>query len=179
MNIDNVELYLRENHHHRILLNYHTVKKFYLRVALVQLGIRFLKSCRTKDIIPKFLWFKTANRNLTASPAYKNSQRRLLSAEINHKYKHLNKLKKMYQYSVTVLQQYCHGDLFERLQQIITLICCPLIKTKEQDIEEKLHGHLLRTAPKHTVDPAVVTNLSTRILSNDEIDCLANGLDYG
>ncbi|CAF4927923.1 unnamed protein product, partial [Rotaria magnacalcarata] len=40
-------------------------------------------------------------------------------------------------------------------------------------------GHLLRTAPKHTVDPAVVTNLSTRILSNDEIDCLANGLDYG
>ncbi|CAF5044998.1 unnamed protein product, partial [Rotaria magnacalcarata] len=35
------------------------------------------------------------------------------------------------------------------------------------------------TAPKHTVDPAVVTNLSTRILSNDEIDCLANGLDYG
>ncbi|CAF3195184.1 unnamed protein product [Rotaria socialis] len=179
MNIDNVELCLRENHHHRILLNYRTVKKFYLRVALVQLDIRFLKSCRTKDIIPKFLWFKTANRNLAASPAYKNSQRRLLNAEINYKYKHLNKLKKMYQYSVTVLQQYCPGDLFERLQQIITLICCPLIKTKEQDIEEKLHRHLLRTAPKHTVDPTVVTNQSTRILSNDEIDCLANGLDYG
>jgi hypothetical protein len=179
MNIDNVELYLRNNYDRHILFTYRTVKKFYLRVELVRLDIGFLKSCRTKDIIPKFLWFKTANRNLGSSATYKECQRRLLNAEINHKYQHLNKLKRMYRSSSIMLQEYCSGDLFERLQQIITTICCPLIKAKEQTIEKKSIGHSLRTRPKHNVDPAVVRNLSTRILSNDEIDCLANGLDYG
>ena len=137
MNINNVESYLRNNHDHNILLTYRTVKKFYLRVELVRLDIHFLKSCRTKDIIPKFLWFKTANRNLGSSATYKQCQRRLLNAEIDHKYQHLNKLKKMYRSSSTLLQQYCSGDLFERLQQIVTTICCPVIETKEQTVEKK------------------------------------------
>ena len=179
MNIDNVESYLRENYDRRILFTYRTVKKFYLRIELVRLDIRFLKSCRTKDIIPEFLWFKTANRNLASSPAYKHSQHRLLNVEINYKYQHLNKLKKMYRYTTNLLQQYCFGNMFERLQQIITTICQPLIQTKEQTIEKKLQGHLLRIQRQRTVDPKVVKNLSSRILSDDEIDCLANGLDYG
>ena len=104
MNIDNVESYLRENYDRRILFTYRTVKKFYHRIELVRLDIRFLKSCRTKDIIPKFLWFKTANRNLASSPAYKHSQRRFLNVEINYKYQHLNKLKKMYRYATNLLQ---------------------------------------------------------------------------
>jgi len=114
MNIDNVEQYLRANYDRHILLTYRTVKKFYLRVELVRLDICFLKSCRTKDIIPKFLWFKTANRNLGSSTTYKECQRRLLKAEIDHKYQHLNKLKKMYRSSITVLQQSYSEDLFER-----------------------------------------------------------------
>ncbi|CAF4389133.1 unnamed protein product [Rotaria sp. Silwood2] len=179
MNADNVESYLRDNYDRRILLTYRTVKKFYLRTELVRLDIRFLKSCRAKDIIPKFLWFKTANRNLASSSAYKDSQRRLLNVEINYKYQHLNRLKKMYRYSASLLQQYCFGDLFERIQQIITTICCPIIKEKEETVERKLFGHSLCTQQRYYVDRKVVKNLSARILLDDEIDCLANGLDYG
>jgi hypothetical protein len=65
------------------------------------------------------------------------------------------------------------------LQQIITTICCPLIKTKKDTVERKLYGHFLRIKSQHNINPKVVRNLSTRILSNDEVDCLANGLDYG
>ena len=179
MNTDNVEQHLRANYDRHILLNYRTLKKFYLRVELVRLDIRFLKSCRTNNIIPKFLWFKTANRNLGSSATYIECQRRLLNAEINYKYQHLNKLKKMYRSSNTLLQQCCSDDLFQRLQQIITTICCPLIKTKKDTVERKLYGHFLRIKSQHNINPKVVRNLSTRILSNDEVDCLANGLDYG
>jgi hypothetical protein len=179
MNIDNVEFHLRNNYDRLVLLNYRTAKKLYLRVELVRLDIYFLKSCRSKDIIPKFLWFKTANRNLGSSAAYKECQRRLLNAEINYKYQHLNKTKKMYRYSTTCLQQYCPGDLFERLQEIIITICSPLIKSKKETVENKIHGHSLRVQPQHPVDRKVVKNLSARILSDDQIECLAHGLDYG
>ncbi|CAF1444218.1 unnamed protein product [Adineta steineri] len=179
MNIDNVEQYLRDNNHHHVLFNYRTVKKYYLRTELVRLDIRFLKSCRTKDIIPKFLQFKTANRNLGSSATYKECQRRLLKAEIDHKYQHFNKLKKMHQSSIISLQQCCPGDLFERLQKIIIDVCSPLIKSKEQTVEDKLYRHTLLTESQHKFNRKVVRNLSTRILSDDEIGCLANGLDYG
>lgn len=136
MDINNVESYLRTNFDRRLLLTYRTVKKFYLRVELVRLDIYFLKSCRTKNIIPKFLWFKTANRNLASSPAYEDSQRRLINAEINFKYKHINNVKKMYKSSINLLQQYCSADLFDKLQQIIHTICSPVIKKKEDTIEK-------------------------------------------
>ena len=64
MDINNIVSYLRNNYDRHILLTYRTIEKFYLRVELVRLDIHFLKSCRSQDIIPKFLWFKTANRNL-------------------------------------------------------------------------------------------------------------------
>lgn len=142
MNVGNVESYLRDHYDRRVLLDYRTVKKFYLHVEQVRLDIRFLKSCRTQDIIPKFLWFKTANQHLASSSAYKTSQRRLLNAELNYKYQHPNKLKKMYRSAIYSLQQFCSVDLSEKLQQIIATICSPLITSKEQTIERKLQGHL-------------------------------------
>ena len=179
MNTNNVETYLRNNYDHHILRTYRVVKKYYLRAALVSLDIRFIKSCRSKDIIPKFLWFKTANRNQTLSTAYKESQRRLLKAEITYKYQHLNQVKKWYRNSNNLLEQHCSGNLFEDLQQIIIDICRPLIQQKETTTERKLNNYCQRTTAKQTLDREVVKNLSSGILSNDEIDCLAHGLHYG
>lgn len=93
MDTNNIEYYLRSNYNRRLLLTYRTVKKFYLRVEQIRLDIHFLKTCRLHNIIPKFLWFKTANRNLSSSSAYRDSQRRFLNAELNYKYRHLNKMK--------------------------------------------------------------------------------------
>ena len=177
MNSDNVESYLRYNYGRHLLVTYRSVKKFYLRVESVQLDINFLKSCRSKDVIPRFLWFKTANKNLALSPAYKESQHRFLNAEINYKYRHLYNVKKLYRSSINLLQQYCSEDLFQNLRQIITTICCSLLKEKEETLEKK-NSYCRRTKLKHTVDQKVVTNLSKRVLSSVEIECLAHGLDY-
>ena len=43
----------------------------------------------------------------------------------------------------------------------------------------KLNRYRVHLKPNRTVDREVVKNLSTRILSDEEIDCLAHGLDYG
>ena len=64
------------------------------------------------------------------------------------------------------------------MQQIIYTTCSPVIKQKEDTIEKKLHNHLIHLQQNQAVNQKVVKNLSTRILSNDEVDCLAHGLDY-
>ena len=179
MNTENVELYIRTHYNRRFLTNYRTVKKFYYRVQTVPLDINFLKNCQQKDVMPKFLWFKTANKNLGSSSAYKECQRRLLKAEIDEKYRHLHEIKELYHSSVQELEQRCPPEMFQNLQQIITDLCQPMIVRKQQTIEKKLNNYSrLSMTPKPAVDRTVVTNISSRLLSDDEVDCLAHGLDY-
>ena len=179
MNTENVESYIRTHHNRRLLTNYRIVKKFYYRVQTVPLDIHFLKTCQQKDVMPKFLWFKTANRNLGSSSAYKECQRRLLKSEIDEKYRHLHKIRKLHHSSVQVLEQGCLPEVFQNLQQIIIDLCRPMIAAKQETIERKLNYFSRRsTTRKPIVDRTVVSNISSRLLSNDEVDCLSHGLDY-
>jgi hypothetical protein len=145
MNTENVESYIRTHHNRRLLTNYRIVKKFYYRVHTVPLDIHLLKSCQQKDVMPKFLWFKTANRNLGSSSAYKE----------------------------------CPPEMFQNLQQIIIDLCRPMIAAKQETVERKLNYFSQRSTTRTPiVDRTVVSNISSRLLSNDEVDCLAHGLDY-
>ena len=130
MNTENVESYIRTHYNRRFLTNYRTVKKFYYRVQTVPFDINFLKTCQQKDVMPKFLWFKTANKNLGSSSAYKECQRRLLKSEIDAKYRNLHKIKKLYHSSVQALEQRCPPEMFQNLQQIIIDLCQPVIEKK-------------------------------------------------
>ena len=67
-------------------------------------------------MIPKCLWFKTADRNLASSSAYKENQQRLLNSEISYRHRHLDKVEKMYESSARLLEEYRSLDLFEILQ---------------------------------------------------------------
>jgi hypothetical protein len=129
--------------------------------------------------VPKFLWFETANKNLGSSSAYKECQRRLLKTEIDAKYRHLQKIKKLYHSSVRTLEQKCSPELFQNLQQIIIDLCQPMIEEKQLTIEKKLDFHSRRSiTSKFAVDRTVVSNISSRVLSKDEINCLTHDLDY-
>ncbi|CAF4292929.1 unnamed protein product, partial [Adineta steineri] len=145
----------------------------------VRLDIHYLKTCRSKDLIPGFLWFKTANDNLKSSPQYRESQRRLLNAEIDYKYQHHNNVKTSYETSLSLLKERCSESIFQQLQEILITVCKPILDKKKETIEKKLRalGYFGELKPK--VDRDVVKNLSTRILSDDQIDCLAHGLDFG
>ncbi|CAF0802896.1 unnamed protein product [Adineta steineri] len=178
MDPQNVESYLLCNYR-RSLVAYRCVKKFSIRIDSVRLDIHYLKTCRSKDLIPGFLWFKTANDNLKSSPQYRESQRRLLNAEIDYKYQHHNNVKTSYETSLSLLKERCSESIFQQLQEILITVCKPILDKKKETIEKKLRalGYFGELKPK--VDRDVVKNLSTRILSDDQIDCLAHGLDFG
>ena len=65
---------------------------FILRKA--NLDITFLCKCENNDIIPNFLLFRTADKNLKDSNTYKQRQKSLLLSEIDMKRSHLRVLQK-------------------------------------------------------------------------------------
>ena len=56
------------------------------------LDLNFLQTCRSFNVIPKFLQFRVANKNLQRSQAYQKCPNHLLLAEINNKKKNLKVL---------------------------------------------------------------------------------------
>ncbi|CAF2534635.1 unnamed protein product [Rotaria sp. Silwood2] len=173
-----VEHYIRQHYGSRFLYIYRNVKKYYYRLNAVQLDIVFLKTCRSKDIIPSFLWFKTANDHLSSSPVYKACQRKLLNVEIDGKRKKLNELKELYESSLDEIRELSPADFFEHLYQIIILDCARLLEEKQRTLNKKLLSLSPVNNSARFYNPKVVTNLSSRVLSNEELICLANGLDY-
>ena len=56
------------------------------------LDLNFLQTCRSFNVIPKYLQFRVANKNLRRSQAYQKCLNHLLLAEINNKNKNLKVL---------------------------------------------------------------------------------------
>ncbi|CAF4673899.1 unnamed protein product [Rotaria sp. Silwood1] len=173
-----IDDYIGQHHGSHFLYTYRSVKKFYYRLDAVHLDIEFLKICRAKDIIPSFLWFKTANNDLSSSPVYKACQLKLLNVEINAKRKKLNDLKIMYESSLNRLRELSSADFFEHLFEIIVSECSYLIDEKRRILNKKLLSLCPVNNSTRYYNAKVVTNLSSRVLSNEELICLANGLDY-
>ncbi|CAF4387530.1 unnamed protein product [Rotaria sp. Silwood2] len=173
-----IEQYIRQHLGSHVLYTYRNVKKYYYRLDAVQLDIEFLKICRGKDIIPSFLWFKTANNDLSSSPVYKACQLKLLNVEIDAKRKKLNELKIIYVSSLDHLRELSSADLFEHFFEIIISECSQLIDEKRRTLNKKLLSLCPVNNSTRYYNAKVVTNLSSRVLSNEELICLANGLDY-
>ena len=57
-----------------------------------KLDISFLVKCQNENIIPNFLKFRLANKNLQNSVTYKKCQRSLLQTDIHNKKSHLRTL---------------------------------------------------------------------------------------
>ena len=177
--MENVDGFLRQYYGRNILHAYRSVQKCYFRVESTKLDIEFLKTCRLKNVIPKFLWFKTANWQLAWSWVYKDCQRRLLNVEINWKFQHMYNSKKGYDLSVNVLRQLISNRLFEDLHRMAIHLSSLLLQVKEEKLDRKLWSLGVRNKLIETNDPKVVINLLSRVLLKEEITCLANGLDYG
>ena len=175
----NIDRFLGINYGNDILRTYRTVKKFYRRHQSILLDIQFLKTCRLHGIIPKFLWFKTANDDRTNSSVYKSCQRRFLNLQIDLKYRDFRKVKQEYLASLDLLKNSISDDLFKHLKEVIIYISIPLLQEKEYKMSQKLNSYVKPVKPKGPTNRKIVNNLSSRVLSNEETDCLANGLEFG
>ena len=68
-----------------LVKNIRKLEKIDCKYYKLQLNLDFLQTCQHSNVIPKFLQFKLANRNLRSSSAYNVCQKRLLKEEINIK----------------------------------------------------------------------------------------------
>ena len=61
------------------------LENFLFKVEKTNLDIEFLQACKTRGIIPKFLFFKVYNHKVTRTLTYKQFQHKLLNYELNGK----------------------------------------------------------------------------------------------
>ncbi|CAF1424651.1 unnamed protein product [Adineta steineri] len=159
----NIDRYLGVNYDYDILYTYRYVKKLYRKHQSILLDIQFLKN---------------SNDDLTSSSVYKNCQRRFLNLQIDIKYRDFRKAKQEYLASLDLLQNIIPDDLFKHLKEVIIYISLPLLQEKEYKMNQKLCSYVKRIKPKAPINRKIVTNLSSRVLSNEETECLANGLEF-
>ncbi|CAF3279221.1 unnamed protein product [Rotaria sp. Silwood2] len=82
-------------------------------------------------------------------------------------------------YRMDELKKSIPENIFEHVSEYIVNRSRAILYVKEDTLQRKINSFELGQRRVPRVDRNVVKNLSSRILSNDETDCLAHGLDYG
>ena len=75
-----------------------------LKLGKAKLDLEFLSTCKKRSVIPRFLWFKVANRRLRTSSAYRQCQSKLLQDEIDAKHARIRRNVT----NKTILKSYCY-----------------------------------------------------------------------
>ena len=136
-----------------------------LKLGKAKLDITFLKKCKQHDAIPRFLYFKLANRRLQNSTAYRQCQRRLLDEEINIKRSRIRELTSL------------HSNLANLVSSIDLIHFKSLVDSENskklsqlERVQDKKLLHLrIDSKASSTIDPdKVIFNYSSRRLSDKE-----------
>ena len=78
---------LRKRYGENLVKNVKKLEKLDFKLKEATLDLEFLQSCKKQNVIPKFLKFKVANKQLLTSNVYNICQKKLLNQEISNKHK--------------------------------------------------------------------------------------------
>ena len=173
---------LRKRYGTDLVKNVRKLEKIDYKYRKLQLDLDFLQSCQHSNVIPKFLRFKLANRNLRSSPAYNTCQKRLLKEEINIKKNkikqyllELNNVKKELQSKIGFVD-FCHictlflninNKKLSRAKSIQNKKLSNLVSENSNLISETSHN-----------PEKVIFNFSSHELSEYEKSLLCKGLNF-
>ncbi|CAF4873705.1 unnamed protein product [Rotaria sp. Silwood2] len=82
-------------------------------------------------------------------------------------------------YHLNELKKDIPDNIFQHISKYIINHSRALLYMKEDNLQRKINSFQSRQRRVPRIDRNVVKILSSRILSHDETDCLARGLDYG
>ena len=159
------------------LSQFRTFERLDQKWRKISLDLDFLQTCKQHETIPKFLYHKVYNYNVTSTLFYKAFLFRLLDFEIKQKTKALKRTE-------TELEK-ARSDFSNKVSRLdFTILCNRMLsnnitKTRKIKIVHQKKLMDLGISPFANVDlNKVVTNLSKRKLSEDEITILSHGLSF-
>ena len=157
-------------------------EKFDFKYRKALLDLEFLQSCKKEKLIPKFLQFKVANKQLESSEAYLSCQRRLLNQEMFIKYKSIQALNN----KITSMKNNLYSEMsFIDYVHVITKFLVSTDKNiykihKNQG--KKLHNLFLNNSYHNSVTShnpdKVIFNFSSHVLNTTEKSLLSKGLNF-
>ena len=147
------------------------------KLRKAKLDISFLVKCQNENIVPNFLKFRLANKNLQNSVTYRKCQQNLLQTEIKNKKSHLGTLQNEFNRLRSDLQFRLNWIDFAHISAIFLSSNDNLLKTHDSIQQKKFNKLLIEN--KHKQDPEKeIFNFSKVSLTEAEKSLLVKGLSF-
>ena len=172
---------IRQRHGSFIMKNIFQYGKCQLKLSKTKLHLDYLKTCKHEKLIPKFVQFKIPSTHQHYRRAINNCYEQMVLDELKYKKSELSRLYQQFRNlkSLFVLDL-SHFDVC-RVERIVTKLVIWKETKIKQTHQKMLYNLRVKQYPmtfkqKSNISP--ITNLSKRILTNDEINILENGLNF-
>ena len=137
----------------------------------------FLRNCELKDVVPNFLKFRLANKNLKSCMTYRKCQRQLLKAEIDCKKSRLKILRNTFNHVKCELQIILNFIDFAHICSLF-LISNDRSLEKDDKIQQNEFSELLHGYPPRNDPEKVIFHFSKASLIDSEKGLLFNSLNF-
>ena len=174
---ESVSCIVRKRYSGEVLKVIRKFEKFDYKLRKAKLDISFLVKCHNENIIPNFLKFRPANKNLQNSVTYKKCQQSLLQTEIDNKKSHLRFLQNEFNCLRNELQFKLNCIDFAHISAFFLSSNDNLLKNHNSIQQKKFNKLLIENRTKQ--DPKkVIFNFSKLSLTDVEKALLVKGLSF-
>ena len=153
-------------------------EKYDLKLRKTKCDIEFLSKCITNNLSPKFLNFKLSLPIYRNDQDYKKYQRRLLHKELNSKQILLKEYRILREDNYSTLRNTTSYLYFNHIISQVS----EWNEKKETKVKETHRRKLFNLGLKHQYDAIphqnIIFNLSDRLLTDEETETLALGLNF-
>ena len=174
---ESISSIVRKRYSGEVLKVIRKFEKVDYKLRKAKLDISFLVKCQNENIIPNFLKFRLANKNLQNSVTYKKCQRSLLQTEIDNKKSHLRTLQNEFNGFRNELQFKLNCIDFAHISAIFLSSNDNLLKTHDSIQQKKFNKLLMENRLKQ--DPEkVIFNFSKSSYTDAEKTLSVEGLSF-
>ena len=150
-----------------------------MKLGKAKLDLEFLKNCKNRLVIPKFLRFKVANRRLRNSSAYRQCQNKLLQDEIAAKHARIRILSSQGTVAYSNLAALVSSVDLIHLKSVSDHENTKRLNQNQKIQDRKLFRLCAETKSDNSIDPnTVVFNFSQQLITDQEKEILSKGLNF-
>ena len=174
---ESISSIVRKRYSGEVLKVIRKFEKVDYKLRKAKLDISFLVKCQNENIIPNFLKFRLANKNLQNSVTYKKCQRSLLQTEIDNKKSHLRTLQNEFNGFCNELQFKLNCIDFAHISAIFLSSNNNLLKTYNSIQQKNFNKILIENRPKQDPEKEIF-NFSKLSHTDAEKTLLVKGLSF-